>query len=288
MNTYAVRMYEEIITYDIKNNNWKYRKTNKDIYPTGRIYHSATLIPKTNEIVLFGGLNPENGEAVEDFFYILDTITMRWEYRRLGYQDPNNKDSAIIHGHYGHSALLVSSYLFIMFGNDYNHQATNNTWVLDTRTWEWVTYIDGIEPTPPVKGPAYPPPDVDIDDYVSPFEKQGSIIGAVVGLVIGLIVLVLVALVCIKRRKRKDTAQQDDGAVNITEVENASTSLQRISSDSTNSGDINSTAAPPPYSLHDGNHPLPKIDDHSYNNSNSHHDPPRSRNNNNGYQLLDF
>ena len=74
-----------------------------------------------------------------------------------------------------------------MFGNDHNHQATNNTWVLDTRSWKWVTYIDGIEPTPPVKGPAYPPPDVDIDDYVSPFEKQGSIIGAVVGLVIGLV-----------------------------------------------------------------------------------------------------
>ncbi|KAI7853668.1 hypothetical protein BDC45DRAFT_570038 [Circinella umbellata] len=284
IETYAVRMYEEIITYDIKKDSWKYIKTNEDIYPTGRIYHSATLLPETNEIVLFGGLNPENGEAVEDFFYILDTITMKWEYRNLGYQDPNNKDSAIIHGHYGHSALLVSTHLFIMFGNDHNHQATNNTWVLDTRSWKWVTYIDGIEPTRPAKGPAYLPHDD--DGYGSPLEKPGTIIGAVVGSVAGLAIFVIVGLVYIKRRRR-NAAQQDNEAINTTEVENVSTPLQRNSSDSSDNDHTNITPAPPQYSLHDGNQPLPKMDNHSNDDSNSQNDSSRLRNNNNGYQMID-
>ena len=92
--------------------------------------------------------------------------------------------------YYTSIALLVSSYLFIMFGNDHNHEATNNTWVLDTTSWEWVTSVDKIEPAPPVKGPAYLPPDNDDNDddgYVSPLEKEGPVIGSVIGSVIGLV-----------------------------------------------------------------------------------------------------
>ena len=69
--------------------------------------------------------------------------------------------------------------------------------------------------------------------------------------------------------------------MNTREVDNASTPLQRHSSDSVNDGDTNSTEAPPPYTVHDGDHPLPKIDDDNNNNNNSnnsHRDPGISRN----------
>ncbi|KAG2226501.1 hypothetical protein INT45_014245 [Circinella minor] len=166
-----------------------------------------------------------------------------------------------------------------MFGNDHNHQATNNTWVLNTRKWEWVTYIDGIEPTPPVKGPAYPPQNDNGNG--SPLEKPGTIIGAVVGSVAGLVCISL-GLVWIKQRRRRNAAQQDDEAIKTTEVENASSPLQRNSS---NNGDANITPAPPQYSRHGENDSLTKIDDNKNDNSNSHHGLSRSRNNNNGYHM---
>ena len=67
-----------------------------------------------------------------------------------------------------------------MFGSDHTHRATNRTWIIDTRSWQWMTTVSKVDPTPPVKVPVYH----DVDDNSMPYKKiAGGIVGGIAGLV---------------------------------------------------------------------------------------------------------
>ena len=73
-----------------------------------------------------------------------------------------------------------------MFGSDHTHRATNRTWIIDTRTWQWVISVSKVNPTPPVKVPVVHGDDNDNsnDDKSALYNKiTGGIMGGIAGLV---------------------------------------------------------------------------------------------------------
>ena len=72
-----------------------------------------------------------------------------------------------------------------MFGSDYTHRATNRTWVVDTRSWQWVTSVSKVDPTPPIKIVVrYDDNGNDNDAHVLPYNKiAGSVVGGIACLV---------------------------------------------------------------------------------------------------------
>ncbi|KAG2216696.1 hypothetical protein INT45_003439 [Circinella minor] len=188
---------------------------------------------------------------------------MKWERQALDQEDPNNSNSAITEGHYGHAA---EPYLFIMFGFDHNNKATNNTWVIDTRSWKWVTSINKVEPAPPNRGKD--DEGDDDEDYIpvkGPNEPFDVYIGAITGALAGTMVVIVFIAVGVHLTKKKK--KQLNSTTLPTEVDESTTTLHNNRDSLDNAiNDNNSVASSvadslPPYRLHDGGHQLPGIND---------------------------
>ncbi|KAI7857110.1 hypothetical protein BDC45DRAFT_579462 [Circinella umbellata] len=229
--------------------------------------YDTKVVPSKNQILVFGGMDTYTGEALkEDNLWIFDINSMKWEIQDLNQENPNNSNSAITEGHYGHAAIIAEPYLFIMFGFDHNNKVTNNTWVIDTRSWKWVTSIGKVEPAPPNRGKDDKGDD-DEEDYTPPTgwsdNSSDVVIGAIIGSLTGTAILIAIIGVGVhfKKKKRKQlnsTTLPTEAEESTATLNNDRDSLDNVNNDSDS---ITSVAdSLPPYRLHDGGHQLPGID----------------------------
>mmetsp|Transcript_17429 Transcript_17429/g.42347 ORF Transcript_17429/g.42347 Transcript_17429/m.42347 type:complete len:745 (-) Transcript_17429:47-2281(-) len=99
--------------------------------PSGRSGHSATYIPQTNELLLFGGVRASKWLNVVS---ILDCRTWIWTTPKVEGSPPKPRSY--------HSATLVGSKV-VVFGGNNNRQSFNTVHVLemvqseDDCTWRW-------------------------------------------------------------------------------------------------------------------------------------------------------
>ncbi|KAG1234117.1 hypothetical protein G6F67_003792 [Rhizopus microsporus] len=114
-------------TFNTANGDWntRYYTAPNGNFPSGRVYHTSTMAPNSQHIILFGGAdsankgiclsNPEKvtdvfcfKPVVSDYLFTLDLQTSTWVQVRL--------NSALSLPRFGHSAVLVNNTLFILSG----------------------------------------------------------------------------------------------------------------------------------------------------------------------------
>ncbi|KAI8644094.1 hypothetical protein BD408DRAFT_413714 [Parasitella parasitica] len=78
--------------------------------PSARMFPTATLLPNSNDILLYGGTSTGQTTAFTDFCYTLNLDSNRWTRRTI---DTVGVASA---PRFAHSAVLVNTTLFILFG----------------------------------------------------------------------------------------------------------------------------------------------------------------------------
>ncbi|KAI9251853.1 hypothetical protein BDA99DRAFT_521350 [Phascolomyces articulosus] len=202
---------DSIIVFDTDGGTWRTVTTIGPV-PGTRIRHTATLIPNTNRIVLFGGKIPGDGNGHnQDYFHILnvDGEQLRWEDSSKTTAGPNSATSFSISGIYGHSAVIVENNLFIIFGygnTNGGSYSQNNIYVLDLETFEWRSSISAVTPEPqPTETSTSEPTHVDPDAI-----SAGTIAGAVVGAVVGVSVIAGIAFFFLRRKRRQSQEELEN------------------------------------------------------------------------------
>ncbi|RCH94795.1 hypothetical protein CU097_013392 [Rhizopus azygosporus] len=96
-------------TFNTANGDWNTRNYTvlNGNFPSGRVYHTSTMAPNSQHIILFGGADSTN-RVVSDYLFTLDLQTNTWVQVRL--------NSALSLPRFGHSAVLVNNTLFILSG----------------------------------------------------------------------------------------------------------------------------------------------------------------------------
>lgn len=115
--------------------------------PTGRSGHSASLLPSTNELVVFGGVKNNKWQKS---LAVLDTMRWKWMSPKVTGDAPRARSY--------HSATPVPSMenegsMLVVFGGNNETQCFNTVHVLDTTgedgKWSWIhPSISGTPPSP--------------------------------------------------------------------------------------------------------------------------------------------
>ncbi|KAI8148906.1 hypothetical protein BJV82DRAFT_574220 [Fennellomyces sp. T-0311] len=125
---YIVYGYAELSTvqtYHTSTGLWNTRTTTGKT-PSNRMDHTLTLNIVDTQI------------PVNDYFYTLDTETMNWSTRDLDVSDGGMSAGP----RQGHSAVLVGTNLFIIFGSTGSTDA--GLFVLDIECWSWIGSVNAV------------------------------------------------------------------------------------------------------------------------------------------------
>ncbi|CAO3703379.1 unnamed protein product [Rhizopus stolonifer] len=133
-NTIQPASMSEILEYNVINSTWSLLKTNTSLVPSTRRLHSATAIPNTDLILIYGGSETNSPRVVSDYVYLLNTTSLTWSTPSLG----NSNQGA--GPRFGHSAVLYKEHtLFLIFGVDTLDLARNDFFMLDIGNYQWLT-----------------------------------------------------------------------------------------------------------------------------------------------------
>ncbi|KAI8996759.1 hypothetical protein BDB01DRAFT_768352 [Pilobolus umbonatus] len=147
--------------------------------PSKRDYHTSTLLPDKKTLLVYGGTYTDD-IAVADYCYLLNLDTKVWTIcpiqAPLGIKAPR----------FRHSAVLVGTHLFILFGKESGGNSLNDMLVLD------ISNIDDIKFVEQYAYGAAPNQDKS-DGSASNGDKKGGGLGggAIAGIVIGCIAVVI-------------------------------------------------------------------------------------------------
>ncbi|KAL9556374.1 hypothetical protein PS6_002361 [Mucor atramentarius] len=205
----------------------------KGAIPAPRMFPTATLLPNSNDILLFGGTNTGQSIPFIDFCYTLNLDTNNWTRQNI---DTVGVASAPRFAHSGTTvisqtlvnictnqqiAVLVNTTLFIMFGLAvYNNPLddilvmsvndVNNLYFPDT-----YPYIEQIKTIPNSNG------SISAENAISDSSSLST--GAVAGIAVACVVVGLGAIAAAAffyiRKKRADKKKLDELSVDWDEVE---------------------------------------------------------------------
>ncbi|KAI8091120.1 uncharacterized protein B0P05DRAFT_504740 [Gilbertella persicaria] len=140
----------EILQYNITNHTWTLHTSPPNTtIPSPRRLHSATMIPYTDLILIYGGSVTDGASTVADYIYFLNTTSFIYTPVHI----VNTKDGA--GPRFGHSAVLYDEKsLFIIFGADELGSLRNDFLVLDIVNWQWISSFkaNGVYPVPSTTG----------------------------------------------------------------------------------------------------------------------------------------
>ncbi|KAI9263784.1 hypothetical protein BY458DRAFT_556941 [Sporodiniella umbellata] len=183
--------------------------------PSDRLYHSATLMPNSEDIILYGGTNT-GVLAVTDFCYTLNLNSNVWT-EQVNLTVPGSVTSN--GARFGHSPVLVNTTLFILFGKDLNGSPSPNLLTFD------VSDVSNIHYTaiyPPVdnkdKGGNSTGTHGSDDPNSSSGLSSGAKAGIAVGSVVGAAVIISGALL-LYRRKNTHSKGYQQGDQNVMQVD---------------------------------------------------------------------
>ncbi|KAI9277439.1 hypothetical protein BY458DRAFT_504986 [Sporodiniella umbellata] len=168
--------------------------------PSSRMYHTATMLPNSQHILLYGGTSDES-LAVTDFIYTLDLTTNNWtEQTNVNVPTSVTQSGA----RFGHSAVLVDKVLFILFGRDINGNASPNLLTFS------VGNISNIE-----YAYTYPPMDLSMDELDDRSLSTGAKAGIAVGIVVVVIAMIAGFVFLFRRNKREHSELKEDDVVYV-------------------------------------------------------------------------
>jgi hypothetical protein len=114
--------------------------------PTGRSGHTASLLPNSNELVIFGGVK---NNKWQNSMAVLDTMRWKWSIPKIMGDAPRPRSY--------HSATAVNrpgkdGDLLVIFGGNNGDESFNSVHVLNATfegKWQWFNpMIKGIAPSP--------------------------------------------------------------------------------------------------------------------------------------------
>ncbi|KAI9277608.1 hypothetical protein BY458DRAFT_504591 [Sporodiniella umbellata] len=142
----------EILKYDVKNATWSLLKTSTLLVPSPRRLHSATAIPGTDLILVYGGSATDVPRVLTDYVYLLNTTSLTWSVPNLGLSELGAGPR------FGHSAVLYQhATLFFLFGVDSLGLARNDYFVLDLAHLRWLETFK-VDEQHPIPSPSLPSP----------------------------------------------------------------------------------------------------------------------------------
>lgn len=136
--TGKVKTTDKLMVLDTEIMLWYPPSVSGDI-PSGRSGHTATFLPKTNELVVLGGVK---GSKWLNTVSVLDVVRWKWSSPKIQGASPKPRSY--------HSATTVNDRIVVFGGNDANH-SYNTVHVLekDQGEWKWTNpSVKGCPPSP--------------------------------------------------------------------------------------------------------------------------------------------
>lgn len=133
--------FTSILIYHTDTSVWETKIASTGVTPSNRMSHTATWIPGTDNIFIYGGSNLDNigtRLTVQDYAYIYNT-------KSNSFQNVTVKASPGAEGagpRFGHSAVIRNNALFILFGIDNTKFAGSDFHVMDLDSYTWQTQFD--------------------------------------------------------------------------------------------------------------------------------------------------
>ncbi|CAO3702904.1 unnamed protein product [Rhizopus stolonifer] len=164
--------FNQAHVFDTKQGQWGITELNSvpsSRIPSNRVYHSATMLPNSQDILLYGGTSDEK-LAVTDFIYTLNLATNNWtEQTNVNVPTSVTQSGA----RFGHSAVLVNTTLFILFGRDINGNPTPNLMTFDVANISNINYAT-----------TYPVDSTDENESINNLLSVGAKIGIAIGVIL--------------------------------------------------------------------------------------------------------
>ncbi|ORZ12713.1 hypothetical protein BCR42DRAFT_419820 [Absidia repens] len=186
--------FNSLTWYNTQSDQWGNVPTNGDI-PTPRKYLTATLLPNSSQVLLYGGTATAKLQALplSDYCYIYDA-------NKHQYTAINLTKNGGAGGRIGHSAVAYKNRLLILMGYDGGGNILNDVHALDISNPEHPVWA----------GETPPPSDPDATTIPDNSDSQGLATGAIVGIVIGCVAFVAIVGAGIflwyrKRRQRENS-----------------------------------------------------------------------------------
>ncbi|KAI9273458.1 hypothetical protein EDC94DRAFT_655364 [Helicostylum pulchrum] len=197
--------------FDTHSGDWLNETLHGDI-PTDRLYHTANLLTNSQDIVLYGG-SDDGIRASSSYCYTLNLETNTWTKN-----ENVNVPSQLSGPRFSHSAVLVNSTLFILFGRGYTGDLSYSLLTIDVSDASNIIYTDTYTSNAAATTNA-------TTDTTENSNKSGGLsAGAIGGISAGSIVagLGIIAFVFFYLRRQKKAKQQDiheDMSVDWDEIE---------------------------------------------------------------------
>ncbi|CEG79082.1 hypothetical protein RMATCC62417_13594 [Rhizopus microsporus] len=222
-------------TFNTANGDWDTRNyiAPDDNFPSGRVYHTSTMAPNSQHIILFGGANSAN-KVVSDYLFTLNLQTNTWVQFRL--------NSTLSLPRFGHSAVLVNNTLFILSGEVVEGLAINIL-AIDVTDVSNMQLASSYPYTLATTNPTSVPSSTSASNVTgttnstgttngttplpSPSLSPGAKAGIAIGVIIGTIALGAVIFIIYRKRIQsskpvdgEDTVLKEGGNVDWDKIEN--------------------------------------------------------------------
>ncbi|ORZ26029.1 hypothetical protein BCR42DRAFT_401437 [Absidia repens] len=163
--------------------------------------HTATLIEGTNKVLIYGGTNIANLQALPvsdySFIYDLDDHT----YKQIDLSNGGGAGPRV-----GHSAISYKQTVFILFGYDGSGNILSDTHVLDVSNPNAPTWAGASQNNNPNPGNSTDPP---IHGDSSTGLATGAIAGIVVGVVAALAIAGALGFIFYRKRRNQNNNEFD-------------------------------------------------------------------------------
>ncbi|KAF1802653.1 hypothetical protein V8B55DRAFT_1481806 [Mucor lusitanicus] len=186
--------FSEALVFDTTTSSWGNQTFTGGVIPTVRRYHTTTLLPSGQDVLLYGGA-VDNAPS-RDFCYIANLETYVWSSCNTIRLSDNGIASRA-----EHSAVLdeANKIVYILFGYDKNKSIVDNyatVLALNVSDPNAIAFVDSTQASP-----------------AAPNNERGSggILGGAVGGAVGgvLLVIGLVVFFVMKKKNRKEPTEEE-------------------------------------------------------------------------------
>ncbi|KAL9536902.1 hypothetical protein MBANPS3_012271, partial [Mucor bainieri] len=198
----------EAIVFDTATSTWGTQAFTGGVIPTVRRYHTATLLPSGQHVLLYGGTIHSGAIPSRDFCYVANLETFTWTSCNTTVLPDNGIASRA-----EHSAVLdeVNNIVYILFGYDKDQYLVDNyatVLALNVSDPNAIAFIASTQ--------AAQPGDITVPVPSNEKSSGSTIGGAVGGAVGGVLVIGLIAFFVIKKKKKsKKLAEEKEEELSV-------------------------------------------------------------------------
>ncbi|KAF1806423.1 hypothetical protein FB192DRAFT_1294347 [Mucor lusitanicus] len=205
--------YKSANVFDTSSSSWSSLALG-GTHPAARMFPTATLLPNSNDVLLYGGTSTGQTTAFTDFCYTLNLDTNNWTRQNI---DTVGVASA---PRFAHSAVLVNTTLFIMFGLAVYNNPLDDILVISVNDVNNLYFPDTFPYIEQIK-PANNNGTISAENAIDSSSSLST--GAVAGIAVACVVVgvgaIAAAIFFYIRKKRADKKKMDELSVDWDQVE---------------------------------------------------------------------